>query len=41
MAFEGARVSAQSDYPQLEIKVLLRDSDVLDRCGEHDEAIKL
>jgi hypothetical protein len=41
MAFEAARVSARAADPHWEIKVLLRASDVLDRCGDHDDAIML
>jgi tetratricopeptide (TPR) repeat protein len=41
MAFEGARVAAQTADPHWEIKVLLRASDVLDRCGDHDDAITM
>jgi tetratricopeptide (TPR) repeat protein len=33
-------VSGVSD-PEWEIKVLLRISDVLDRCGDHDDAVEL
>lgn len=41
MAFEAARVSVQSADPHWEIKVLLRASDALDRCGDHDDAITM
>ena len=41
MAFEGARVAAHAADPHWEIKVLLRASDVLDRCGDHDDAITM
>lgn len=41
MAFEAARVSGQAADPHWEIKALLRASDVLDRCGDHDDAITL
>jgi tetratricopeptide (TPR) repeat protein len=41
MAFEAARVAAHAADPHWEIKVLLRASDVLDRCGDHDDAIML
>jgi len=41
MAFEGARVAAHAADPHWEIKVLLRASDVLDRCGDHDDAIAM
>lgn len=41
MAFEAARVAMQAADPHWEIKVLLRASDALDRCGDHDDAIML
>ena len=41
MAFEAARVAAHAADPHWEIKVLLRASDALDRCGDHDDAITL
>jgi len=41
MAFEAAKVSSQAADPHWEIKALLRASDVLDRCGDHDDAITL
>ena len=41
MAFEAARVATHAADPHGEIKVLLRASDVLDRCGDHDDAITL
>jgi tetratricopeptide (TPR) repeat protein len=41
MAFEAARVAARAADAYWEIKVLLRASDVLDRCGDHDDAIML
>jgi tetratricopeptide (TPR) repeat protein len=41
MAFEAARVAAHAADPHWEIKVLLRASDVLDRCGDHDDAITM
>ncbi|HEU5293416.1 MAG TPA: hypothetical protein VFU71_01380 [Burkholderiaceae bacterium] len=41
MAFEAARVATHAADPHWEIKVLLRASDVLDRCGDHDDAITL
>lgn len=40
-AFEAARLAGQSSDPHWEVKVLLRVSDVLDRCGDHDDAISL
>lgn len=41
MAFEAARVAAHAADPHWEIKILLRGSDVLDTCGDHDDAITL
>jgi tetratricopeptide (TPR) repeat protein len=41
MAFEAARVATHAADPHWEIKVLLRASDALDRCGDHDDAITL
>ena len=41
MAFEAARVATHASDAHWEIKVLLRASDVLDRCGDHDDAITL
>ena len=41
MAFEAARVAGHASDAHWEIKVLLRASDVLDRCGDHDDAITL
>jgi len=41
MAFESARVAVHAADPHWEIKVLLRASDVLDRCGDHDDAITM
>lgn len=40
-AFEAAGLAARVADPQWEIKVLLRISDVLDRCGDHDDAVEL
>ena len=40
-AFEAAGLAAHVTDPQWEIKVLLRISDVLDRCGDHDDAVHL
>ena len=40
-AFEAAGLAAHVTDPQWEIKVLLRVSDVLDRCGDHDDAVEL
>jgi hypothetical protein len=40
-AFEAAGLAAHTADPQWEIKLLLRASDVLDRCGDHDDAVRL
>ncbi len=40
-AFEAARQAAQVADPHCEIKMLLRISDVLDRCGDHEDAASL
>ncbi|MGL6109367.1 MAG: hypothetical protein ACRC2B_04630 [Rubrivivax sp.] len=40
-AFEITGLAGGVSDPQWEIKVLLRISDVLDRCGDHDDAIDL
>jgi hypothetical protein len=40
-AFEAAALAAQSSDGQWEVKVLLRISEVLDRCGDHDDAATL
>ena len=40
-AFEATGLAAHVADPQWEIKVLLRISDVLDRCGDHDDAVQL
>lgn len=40
-AFEAAALAAQASDPQWEIQVLLRVSDLLDRCGDHDDAVEL
>ena len=37
-AFEAARLAGQATDPHWEVKLLLRTSDVLDRCGDHDDA---
>ena len=37
-AFEAARLAGQTTDSHWEIKVLLRISDVLNRCGDHDDA---
>lgn len=39
--FEASRLCAHSADAQWEVTVLLRVSDVLDRCGDHDDAIAL
>ncbi|MBE7420625.1 MAG: hypothetical protein HS128_23260 [Ideonella sp.] len=41
MAFEATRVATRSTDPHWEVKILLRASDVLDRCGDHDDAITM
>jgi tetratricopeptide (TPR) repeat protein len=40
-AFEATAMAAHVSDPAWEIKVLLRISDVLDRCGDHDDAVEL
>ncbi len=40
-AFEAAGLAGRVADPQWEIKVLLRISDVLDRCGDHEDAVQL
>lgn len=40
-AFEAARAAGLCSDPNWEIRVLLRSSDVLDRCGDHDDAVQL
>jgi len=40
-AFEAATLAAQASDGQWEVKVLLRVSEVLDRCGNHDDAATL
>ena len=40
-AFESARLADRATDPNWEIRVLLRASDVLDRCGDHDDAVLL
>lgn len=40
-AFEVGKLAERVADPQWEIKVLLRASDVLDRCGDHDDAVQL
>lgn len=41
LAFEAARLAALTTDPHWELRVLLRASDVLDRCGDHDDAQQL
>ena len=41
LAHEAARLATQTADPQWEIRLLLRASDVLARCGEHDDAAQL
>ena len=38
-AFEAARLAGRTTDPHWEVKLLLRASDVLDRCGDHDDAV--
>ncbi|MES2718709.1 MAG: hypothetical protein V4795_23260 [Pseudomonadota bacterium] len=40
-AFEAARLAGLATDPNWEIRVLLRASDVLERCGDHDDALLL
>ena len=40
-AFEAARLAGMTTDPNWEIRVLLRASDVLDRCGDHDDSVLL
>jgi tetratricopeptide (TPR) repeat protein len=40
-ALEAAKLAAQASDGQWEVKVLLRVSEVLDRCGDHDDAATL
>lgn len=41
LAHEAARWAARTTDPQWELRLLLRASDVLARCGEHDDAAQL
>ena len=41
LAFEAARLAPLTTDPHWEARVLLRASDVLDRCGDHDDAALL
>ena len=40
-AFEAATLAARVADPDWEIKVLLRISEVLDRCGDRDDAVNM
>jgi tetratricopeptide (TPR) repeat protein len=40
-AFEASTLAARVADPDWEIQVLLRVSDVLDRCGDRDDAVQL
>lgn len=40
-AFEASTLAARVTDPSWEIKVLLRISDVLDRCGDRDDAVQM
>lgn len=40
-AFEASTLAGRVADPDWEIKVLLRISDVLDRCGDRDDAVQL
>jgi hypothetical protein len=40
-AFQAAALAGQTADAQWEVKVLLRISDVLDRCGDHEDAATL
>lgn len=40
-ACEAAGLARQTSDPHWELKLLLRASDVLDRCGDHDDAVQL
>jgi hypothetical protein len=40
-ACEAARLAGLATDPQWEIRLLLRASDVLDRCGDHDDSVLL
>lgn len=41
LAFEAARLAPRTTDPHFELRVLLRASDVLDRCGDHEDAADL
>jgi hypothetical protein len=40
-AHEAAALAGGTSDPRWELKLLLRASDVLDRCGQHDEAMQM
>ncbi len=40
-AFEASTLAGRVSDPEWEIPVLLRVSDVLDRCGDHDDAAQM
>lgn len=40
-AFEAARLAGQTTDAHWEVKVLLRVSDVLERCGDHEDAASM
>lgn len=40
-AFEAARLARHATDPNWELRLVLRASDVLERCGDHDEAMQL
>jgi tetratricopeptide (TPR) repeat protein len=40
-AFEASTLAGRVSDPDWEIQVLLRVSDVLDRCGDHDDAVQM
>lgn len=41
LALEAAVLAGRGGDPMWEVKLLLRASDVLDRCGEHDDAVAM
>lgn len=41
LALEAARLAPLTTDPHWEVRVLLRASDVLDRCGDHEDAVLL
>ena len=41
LALEAARLAPLTTDPHWEVRVLLRASDVLDRCGDHQDAVQL